>query len=1379
MKQDACFDLHTTSRSHCVRRDVMISLIKRTVAHSSSDPNARGGVRKLHSSGALTLDKTTGGVVDLCLLRSGGNSGGTTTTIVSASTDGAMRVWNASTGGLMSQSPSDGEGTTRLAFANAGAALATGGTEGNVYVRDGASGAVTRRYTAGMDCVSALCVLGDAGDGEIVAGDDRGRMFAWTREDEYPHWRFGDEAGEGNRVASGQPPVSPSGRGKTKKRALGAVNAVCGWRHASSGEEFVASGSEDGTLRIWRARVSKPVAEFGAADGGHRGAIHAMVDSDGVIVTTGADGRVLAWYVNESGDLLGPPEELNVGGRHAGAVLSVIRVSKGIVCTGGVDQKAMIWDVKHRSLLFECAGSRVGSVQSLLYDDEAGVLYTGCASAQILRWELPKEELAIPFLRDWDDEPLLTRRPSTEDFDNWDVDLPAMSGVTAPSPAPKSGSSSSMTTAAQMDEMRRRVSELEGECESLRAKEKAHAKETLALQKVVDLKTKELERAIQDTKKMAARETNQQQDAWREKSEKMETIARKQKAKLDEIKSALKAAEEKHRVMETEKDATIEELSKEMAALKERVENSTARAESAELSVEEMMQAAEKALLSPEPFTADNSSQDIMRELHSVREELQLAKQDANLSEISLAKLREECDELRSRAECLEGDLQRATDENDALTARLSEQSEQHEVLKLEADSLRSENVAQRERIEQMTSQVESAANNAEENDAQTSKREEEIRSLYAKVDGYKKKLDNAVKKGKGFEQEAKSLRSELAEKQAELDKLRESRESFRSELSSASEAAVQSLNDQLEQANGHVTELQRELSSAKSSASSFKQQAEATQAALNEARDELRIAREVQSDADAAKEESAKSASLISELREQVTKEKRKFDNAVKKGKSFQEQATQLTERLGEAESELTDALGAKIELEQRLDATLKEIARVREEHEQHAQNAELLHSNTKEELRKNLEDAQNQLAETKATLESSVSEVAALRADVSNRNDERQRLIEQIQSSEQAQNELQKLRENIATYETEMQTLKTGIETAKSKFTNAVKKGKGFQEEANRLRREVEEKSSEINHLIAGKTSSATQTAELVAALETSQNKLSELSLSAEAQQKELDTLRRELATSRDECSKLQSELEQREANMQMPQASRGEQWLEQQARATAEAQARDLSEENERLRQEVAAASAAAQEAWQVAASHGIRPGDSRPASEIGSPIREGYQQRARSLYQHPSHRGAMSMIYDRAEPSVSKEEYDRVKELCSKLKRELAKTKTAAKEAMQQVINRLEIEVVEKVHAQSSAKAAEAESARAWAHAKDALATTREVQKAMATTKLLSSDGIKPQPPVGTLARDAMDRKLLASDGAIVVRQEHLLAIFMAFVAFIIGSLLNKS
>ena len=1361
----------------------MISLIKRTVAQSSTDrdaagPGVRGGVRKLHSSGALTLEKSTGGVVSMCLLRCGG--GVPSTTIVSASTDGAMRVWNASTGGLMSQSPSDGEGTTRLASANAGSALATSGSEGTVYVRDGASGAVTRRYTAGIESVSALCVLGDAGDREIVAGDDRGRMFAWTREDEYPHWRFGSDSSEGGRSASGQPPVSPSGREKAKKRVPEAVNAVCGWRHASSGEEFVASGSEDGTLRIWRSRVSKPIAEFGAGDGGHRGAIHAMVDSDGVIVTTGADGRVLAWYVNESGDLLGPPEELNVGGRHAGAILSVIRVSKGIVCTGGVDQKAMIWDVKHRSLLFECAGSRVGSVQSLLYDDEAGVLYTGCASAQILRWELPKEDLANTPLRDWDDEPLLTRRPSTDEFDSWDVDLPAMPDATAPSPAPKSGSFSS---SAQMDEMRRRISELEGECESLRAKEKARAEQNIALQKVVDSKTKELELATQDKKTMTApRETNPQRDVWREKSEKMETIARKQKAKLDEMKLALKATEENHRVMETEKDAVIEKLSKEMAALKERVENSNARAESAELSVEEMMQAAEKALLSPEPSTTDNSSQDVMRELHSVREELQLAKQDANLSEISLAKLRDECAELRSRAESLEGDLQRATDGNDALTTRASEQRDEYEALKLEADSLRSENVTQRERIEKMTSEIESATNNAEENYVQTSKREEEIRSLHATVDGYKKKLDNAVKKGKGFEQEAKSLRREMAEKQAEMDKLHESRDSLKCELASASEAAVKSLKDKLERANGRVTELEREISAAKSSASSFKQQAEATEAELNAVRNELQIARQAQSDADAAKEESAKSASLISELREQVTKEKRKFDNAVKKGKIFQEQAAQLTERLGEAESGLTDALGAKIELEQRVDATLKEIARLREDHETRAQNAELSYSNANEELRNNLAAVQNQLAETKAKLESSVSEIAELRADVSNRSDERQRLIEQIHSSEQAQTELHKLRENIATYETEMRTLKSGIETAKNKFANAVKKGKGFQEEANRLRREVEEKSGEINHLLSAKTSSVTQTAELVAALETSEKKLRELSLSDEAQQKELDTLRHELATSREECSKLQSQLEQREASSQVPSASRGEQWLEQQARATAEAQARDLSEENERLRQEVAAASAAAKEAWQVAASHGIRPGDSRPASEIGSPIREGYQQRVRSLYQHPSHRGAMSMIYDRAELSVPKEEHDRVKESCSKLKRELAKTKTAAKEAMRQVINRLEIEVVEKVHAQASAKAAEAESARAWAHAKDALATTREVQQAMATTKLLSSphaDAIKPQPPVGTLARDAIDRKSFASNGAIMVRQEHLLAIFIAIVAFIIGSLLNKS
>jgi hypothetical protein len=50
-------------------------------------------------------------------------------------------------------------------------------------------------------------------------------------------------------------------------------------------------------------------------------------------------------------------------------------------------------------------------------------------------------------------------------------------------------------------------------------------------------------------------------------------------------------------------------------------------------------------------------------------------------------------------------------------------------------------------------------------------------------------------------------------------------------------------------------------------------------------------------------------------------------------------------------------------------------------------------------------------------------------------------------------------------------------------------------------------------------------------------------------------------------------------------------------------------------------------------------------------------------------------------------------------------------------------------------------------------------------------------VKPQPPPGTRAAFALERS--STDGALVLRQEHLAAILVAFVAFILGSVFSKS
>lgn len=149
----------------------------------------------------------------------------------------------------------------------------------------------------------------------------------------------------------------------------------------------------------------------------------------------------------------------------------------------------------------------------------------------------------------------------------------------------------------------------------------------------------------------------------------------------------------------------------------------------------------------------------------------------------------------------------------------------------------------------------------------------------------------------------------------------------------------------------------------------------------------------------------------------------------------------------------------------------------------------------------------------------------------------------------------------------------------------------------------------------------------------------------------------------------------------------------------------------------------------------------------------------------------------MVHERNDMVVPREDYDRVKERCVKLKRDLEAAKQAAKKAVQQVINRLELEVMAKIHAESSAKAAEAECDRAWAHAKDALATAREMQKQPARQLAVAeASSVKPQPPPGTRAAVAMERQ--NGNGVVVIRQEHLASIVAALLSFIIGTWFAK-
>ena len=1270
----------------------MLSLIKKKVSDNLAPSTIASSLRstrgaRLQSSGSLSLEKSAGAVRALVLFEYGPGD----VRLIGGCADGGLRAWSTNTGALTSQARAYESGVSALALSRDGRNLHSASASGQVTTRDGEKGTILAEYE-GPDGTPVRCLCALDG-GQVVGGDDAGRVFVWADCEPYPAWRFSSQdAGETS---------STTTSGKKNSAPLERVNAVAAWTERSTGQEFVVSGNERGILKLWQLHVGRAVAQFGVEAGGHRGAILAICVNEGVIVTAGADARVLAWYINADGELLGPPEELNVGGHHAGAVRSVVNISPGVICTGCADQRALIWDVKSRAVMFECPSTKMGAVESLLFDS-SGVLYTGCAQSAIARWELPEGGDLSP--RAHDERPLLTRNLSSDDFEPWRSEGPeSRAAPEAPAPPAHVYKAVSEDTHKELSEARKRLHAAQTECEELRESLDAHGVRISSLEK--DLKTtrNSLTAAKEENRKLKTAEAPREKspvdaaevESLRKKCEKMETIARKQKTKLDELKTELKASaaareealNEANDALE-KKNEELDELRRAMGDTQNELDALRAGVGGESLNVEDMMAAAEKALLSPQ-LAGGEPSQEVMRELHSLREELHTTKQDTSAAEQNASKLREELDTLSATVRALEEEK--------------SEAARKH----IELAELLEINEQARQTLQSTVDEVSKAR---DEVSTRLRERTDEIVQLESKLND----ANVATQKSSDADEKLKAQEAELA-------RLREKLQSTESAMS-----ALSADNETLQQKASATGEL------------------------------------------GALKEDIAKKASSIGTLEGQVKQMKQKFDNAVKKGKGFQEQTATLTSRLQDAEEKITEMAFEKQELTERL----VEMESLRQELTSKDAHFHALVSSRSSEL----STLHQEIEQLRGSATSMSEEMERLRATVRSRDDERDGLIGQIKSSEQAQEELKRLRESIEIYEAEMSTLKQTVETAKTKFSNAVSKGKGYQEEAVRLRKELLDKDEEIERARENSSEFDARTKELETSLEAASKKVDVGIREVEAKSEEVAHLTEQLRIANERNAQLEKEISERLTEDEVSQDARGQRWLEQQARAAAEAQVKDLADENERLRREVAAASAAAQEAWQVAASHGVRPGDSRPVSEIGSPVRD-FPPRARSLFQQPTHRGAMSMVHEQYEPVVPKEEYDRIKEQCTKLREKLDHSKQAAKDAVQQVINRLEIEVMAKVHAESKAKAAEAECERAWAHAKDALATAREAQKQPARPLSTSPIDVKPQPPPGTRAAHALERK--STDGALVLRQEHLAAILVAFVAFILGSVYSKS
>ncbi|KAF5336335.1 hypothetical protein D9611_006656 [Ephemerocybe angulata] len=284
--------------------------------------------------------------------------------IASASTDGAIRIWDAQTG-MPASEPLQGHTDTvwAVAYSPDSTYIASGSADKTIRLWDAQTGLPVLQPSTGH--TGTVCAVAYSPDGKyIVSGSADDTLRVWDAQ-------------------TGRAVFGP---------ITGHTDIVRSVAYSPDGNHIV-SGSYDRTVRIWDAHTGQ--AAVGPMRG-HTDKVRSVAFSpDGRFVVSCSDDKTVQIWDARTGEAASERFD-----GHTAAVVSVVYSPDGkCIATGALDNTIRFWDARMDRPASDLAPGHSAAIWAVAYSPDGKFLASGSGDGTVRVWDAQTGDLSFPPIR--------------------------------------------------------------------------------------------------------------------------------------------------------------------------------------------------------------------------------------------------------------------------------------------------------------------------------------------------------------------------------------------------------------------------------------------------------------------------------------------------------------------------------------------------------------------------------------------------------------------------------------------------------------------------------------------------------------------------------------------------------------------------------------------------------------------------------------------------------------------------------------------------------------------------------------------------------------------------------------------------------------------